>query len=190
MMYNKNSIWDDLIDKFPKYNILNKDITTDVCIIGGGITGISTGYYLNKNNIDFVLLESNKICNNTTKFSTAKITSQHNLIYSDIAKKYGLSCAKLYLEANNKALNNIKDIIEFSSHNVGVKDYKTVLQEVLQTKGDVNIKYTIIKEEGPDHDKNFTAEVECDGKKLACGQGRSKKLAEMEAARKALKLLK
>lgn len=112
MMYNKNSIWDDLIDKFPKYNILNKDITTDVCIIGGGITGISTGYYLNKNNIDFVLLESNKICNNTTKFSTAKITSQHNLIYSDIAKKYGLSCAKLYLEANNKALNNIKDIIE------------------------------------------------------------------------------
>ena len=103
--------------------------------------------------------------------------------------------AAMYLDSDIETvkkfiINNIKDIIEFSSHNVGVKDYKTVLQEVLQTKGDVNIKYTIIKEEGPDHDKNFTAEVECDGKKLACGQGRSKKLAEMEAARKALKLLK
>ena len=53
--------------------------------------------------------------------------------------------------------------------------------------GEVVIKYTIIKEEGPDHDKMFTAEVECDGKKLASGMGRSKKAAEMEAARQALK---
>lgn len=112
MMYNKNSIWDDLTDKLPQYNMLNKDITTDVCIIGGGITGITTGYYLNKNNIDFVLLEKDTICNNTTKYSTAKITSQHNLIYSDIAKKYGTNYAKLYLDANNEAINNIQNIIQ------------------------------------------------------------------------------
>lgn len=103
--------------------------------------------------------------------------------------------AAIYLDSDIETvkkfiIDNIKDIIEFSSHNVGVKDYKTVLQEVLQAKGDVSIKYNIIKEEGPDHDKNFTAEVECDGRKLAWGQGRSKKLAEMEAARKALELLK
>ena len=87
-------------------------------------------------------------------------------------------------------IKNIKELIEFSSHNVGVKDYKTVLQEQLQVNGDVKIKYTIIKEQGPDHDKVFTAEVECDNKKLATGTGRSKKLAEMEAAKKALELLK
>ena len=87
-------------------------------------------------------------------------------------------------------IDNIKERIEFASKNVGMKDYKTVLQEKLQENGEVIIKYEIIKEEGPDHDKVFTAEVECDGNKLAIGSGKSKKSAEMEAARKALESFK
>ncbi len=87
-------------------------------------------------------------------------------------------------------MENIKPQVEFASHHIGVKDYKTVLQEKLQEHGEVQIKYNIINEEGPDHNKTFTAEVECDGKKLAVGIGRSKKMAEMEAARKAIKILK
>ena len=86
-------------------------------------------------------------------------------------------------------LENIKEQVEFASKNVGLKDYKTVLQEMLQVHGEVIIKYNIINEKGPDHDKTFTAEVECDGKKLATGIGRSKKAAEMEAARKAIERL-
>ena len=86
-------------------------------------------------------------------------------------------------------LENIKEQVEFASKNVGLKDYKTVLQEMLQVHGEVQIKYNIINEVGPDHDKTFTAEVECDGKKLASGIGRSKKAAEMEAARKAIEQL-
>jgi ribonuclease-3 len=82
-----------------------------------------------------------------------------------------------------------KQAIEFASKNVGLKDYKTVLQEKLQENGEVLIRYEIIDEKGPDHNKVFTAEVECDGKKLAIGSGRSKKSAEMEAARKALEAL-
>ncbi len=103
--------------------------------------------------------------------------------------------AAIYLDSKNIdlvqdfILKNIKEQIEFASKNVGVKDYKTVLQEKLQIHGEVQIKYNIIKEEGPDHDKTFTAEVECDGKKLASGSGRSKKNAEMEAARKAINLI-
>ena len=103
--------------------------------------------------------------------------------------------AAMYLDSQdinvvqNFILENIKDQVEFASKNVGVKDYKTVLQEKLQIHGEVSIKYTIINEIGPDHDKTFTAEVECDGRKLASGTGRSKKAAEMEAARKAIELL-
>lgn len=103
--------------------------------------------------------------------------------------------AAMYLDSNsieivqNFILNNIKDQVEFASKNIGTKDYKTVLQEKLQVNGDVQIKYNIIKEEGPDHDKTFTAEVECNGRKLAIGVGRSKKAAEMEAARKAIKIV-
>lgn len=104
--------------------------------------------------------------------------------------------AAIYLDSNsieevqNFILKNIKDEIEFASKNVGIKDYKTSLQEKLQVHGEVLIKYEIIKEEGPDHNKTFTAEVSCDGKKLASGTGRSKKAAEMEAARKAIEILR
>ena len=73
--------------------------------------------------------------------------------------------------------------------NVGMKDYKTVLQEKLQVHGNVDIKYDIIKEFGPDHDKTFIAEVKLDGKVLAQGEGKTKKQAEMDAADKALKTL-
>ena len=62
------------------------------------------------------------------------------------------------------------------------------MQEKLQVNGEVLIQYAIINEKGPDHDKTFTAEVSCNGKKLAIGNGRSKKNAEMEAARGALLL--
>jgi len=87
-------------------------------------------------------------------------------------------------------IENLKDEIEIASKNVGQKDYKTVLQEKLQEHGMVEIKYTILRELGPDHDKTFEAQVECDHKKLAIGTGKSKKQAEMEAARKALENLK
>ena len=92
----------------------------------------------------------------------------------------GLDKAKEFI------LNNLKDSIEIASKNVGVKDYKTVLQEKLQEHGEVKIVYDLIKESGPDHNKIFTVNVSCDGKVLAEGQGKTKKGAEMEAARNAL----
>ena len=103
--------------------------------------------------------------------------------------------AAIYLDSNleeaeNFILNNIKNQIEYASKNVGIKDYKTVLQEKLQIHGEVSIKYQIIREEGPDHDKIFTAEVEINGEKMAEGTGKSKKSAEMEAARHTLEMLK
>ena len=89
-------------------------------------------------------------------------------------------------EAQKFIIENLKEPIEIASKHVGQKDYKTVLQEKLQKHGEVEIKYTILKETGPDHDKTFEAHVECCHKKLAIGVGKSKKSAEMEAARKAL----
>ena len=95
------------------------------------------------------------------------------------------------LEPVNKFIvNNLKNEIEFASKNVGQKDYKTVLQEILQKHGDVHIEYKIIKEIGPDHNKIFNSEVLYNGKVLATGEGKSKKLAEMDAARLAIDKLK
>ena len=89
-------------------------------------------------------------------------------------------------EAKKFIVENLKEDIEQATHHVGQKDYKTVLQEKLQVHGNVHIEYRIIKETGPDHNKVFWAEVMCNGKILASGEGKSKKRAEMEAAKNAL----
>ena len=86
-------------------------------------------------------------------------------------------------------IDNLKDFVEIASKNVGMKDYKTVLQEKLQVHGEVKIKYVVLKEEGPDHDKTFIVEVSSDDKFLATGKGKNKKHAEMEAAKNALQIL-
>ena len=87
-------------------------------------------------------------------------------------------------------IENLKDKIQRATKNIGQKDYKTVLQEILQKHGEVHIEYKIIKETGPDHEKDFDAEVLCNDKKLATGRGKSKKLAEMDAAKNALEIIK
>ena len=92
----------------------------------------------------------------------------------------GIEAAKEFI------IKNLKEEIKIATTHVGLKDYKTVLQEKLQKHGNIKITYKIINETGPDHDKTFEAEVEVEGKKLANGIGKSKKQAEMEAAKKAL----
>ncbi len=89
-------------------------------------------------------------------------------------------------EAEKFIIENLKEAIEYATAHIGMKDFKTVLQEKLQKHGDVHIEYLIVNEEGPDHDKTFTAEVKCNGKVLATGKGKSKKSAEMQAAKTAL----
>ena len=103
--------------------------------------------------------------------------------------------AAMYLDSNldeskRFIIDNLAEEIEKATKNVGQKDYKTVLQEKLQEHGATSIKYIIIDEKGPDHNKTFVATVEWNDKLLATGEGRSKKMAEMEAARKALEILK
>ena len=67
-----------------------------------------------------------------------------------------------------------------------VIDYKTRLQELLQVHGDVEIQYQVVNESGPAHAKEFEVEVFVNGQTMGHGHGRSKKLAEQEAARNAV----
>jgi len=64
-----------------------------------------------------------------------------------------------------------------------IMDYKTGLQEKLQGRGITDIKYTLIREKGPDHDKTFFVQLKVNGKPVSEGTGRSKKQAEQDAAR-------
>lgn len=94
------------------YPQLQEDLTIDVAIIGGGIAGILTAYYLNKSGVKTAVLEANEILQGTTGHTTAKITSQHNLIYHKIRTQISEELAKQYAEANETAIHTYESIIK------------------------------------------------------------------------------
>ena len=106
------SYWIEENKEKENYKTLKKDIETDICIIGGGITGLSIAYYLNQYKIKNVILEKDEIGNRATGGSTAKITSQHGLFYKYLIDSEGEEFAKKYYEANEKAISNIEKIIK------------------------------------------------------------------------------
>ena len=121
-------------------------------------------------------------------------SNQANLSKAILADSVEAVIAAIYLDSNLEnaekfIIENLKEAIKFASENVGNKDYKTVLQEKLQVHGNVNIKYNIISESGPDHNKVFESKVECNGKVLGTGKGKNKKASEMMAAKNALENL-
>ncbi|MBQ7986669.1 MAG: FAD-binding oxidoreductase, partial [Clostridia bacterium] len=99
----KKSVWQDEV-AFPKFRQVKEDIKTDVLIIGGGICGILCAHFLNQKGIDYVLAEGSTICSGTTKNTTAKITSQHGLIYDKLISSIGADGAKKYFFANQDAI--------------------------------------------------------------------------------------
>ena len=117
-----------------------------------------------------------------------------NLSKAILADSVEAIIAAIYLDSSLEIvekfiIDNLKEAIEVASKNVGIKDYKTVLQEKLQIHGNVDIKYYLIKESGPDHNKMFESKVECNGKILGKGIGKNKKTSEMMAAKAALENL-
>ena len=117
----QNKLWLDNI-KMPEFEMLKSDIKTDVLIVGGGIAGILTAYFLTKSGIDCVLVEKNKLCSGVSSGTTGKITSQHGLIYSDLIKKFGVELAKGYLESNNLAVDTYKNLCKNIDCDFEIKD--------------------------------------------------------------------
>lgn len=132
---------------------------------------------------DFLYLGKSEILNNG-RYSKAILADSVEAVIAAMYLDSDINQVEKFI------IENLKEPIEIATKNVGNKDYKTVLQEKLQIHGNVNIKYTIIKEEGPDHDKTFESKVEVNGKQIGLGTGKSKKASEMMAAKNALEILK
>lgn len=94
----------------------------------------------------------------------------------------GLEKAENFIKDN--ILNGLSDKLKEP-----LKDSKSLLQEVVQSKGIAAPKYETVKEEGPDHNKTFTVEVKFDQKTQGVGIGKNKSEAEQSAAKKALSSL-
>lgn len=100
----RKSVWNKDNITLPEFQPLKGDKKTDVLIIGGGLCGILCAYFLKQQGVDYILAEGNKIASGITKNTTAKITSQHGLIYDRLIQRFGTERAKGYLRANQDAV--------------------------------------------------------------------------------------
>ncbi len=105
------SVWSESCN-FEKREVLNKDIETDILVIGAGIAGILTAYMLKQNGRDVVLIDAAEVASGNTRNTTAKITSQHDLIYDKLISEFGEEKARQYAKANELAIKRYKEIIE------------------------------------------------------------------------------
>lgn len=96
------SIWQNA--KMPHFPPLRGEIHTDVLVIGGGMAGLLCAYKLQQAGVSCAVAEAKTIAGGITQNTTAKITSQHGLIYRQLTDRFGLERARLYLEANEQAL--------------------------------------------------------------------------------------
>ncbi len=103
------SIWTTTV-QMPRFPSLKQDITTDILIIGGGIAGLLCAHMLHEEGINYVLAEAKTICSGITKNTTAKITAQHGMIYSNLLQKHGIEIAQMYLDSNLEALEEYKQL--------------------------------------------------------------------------------
>ncbi len=115
------SVWEENSQSDINNNVLKKDISTDIAVIGAGIAGLLTAYELTKYGKEVIILEANTIAGGVTKNTTAKITSQHRLIYERLIKQFGREKAKQYADANERA---IKDIAQIIKDNLIACDYE------------------------------------------------------------------
>ncbi len=143
------SIWEQDINlnEFPK---LKGDISTDVLVIGGGITGILTAYCLKQKGVDCVLVEKDRICGGTTGNTTAKITYQHGLIYNKIMKSHGLEGAEMYFKANAEAFDALTELcgrtdcdFEFKDNYVYSSDNRKALENEVMALERIGVKTEI-----------------------------------------------
>ena len=99
--------------------------------------------------------------------------------------------AAIYLDGGMDSARKfvLKYIDEAIKKHQSFKDYKTMLQEVVQRNPGEIVEYVLVGESGPDHDKRFDVEVHLNSNVIGKGVGKSKKRAEQEAAREALALM-
>lgn len=115
------SVW-NVNTKLPEFSELEKDIKTDVLIIGGGIAGILTAYFLHQKGVKYILVEKDRICSGTTRNTTAKITFQHGLIYQKILKSSSIEVAHKYLNANKTAFDKYTEMCRNIECDYEIKD--------------------------------------------------------------------
>lgn len=145
------SLWIETTKDELNIRPLQKDEATEVCVIGAGLFGLTTAYYLSKQGKKVVVVEKGDIGEKVSGNTTGKITSQHALFYDHLITDYGEEYAKKYLEANENAIQNIKEIVEQEQIDCDFEEkdaytYTTEQDEVVEIEKEVNAVNQLGKE--------------------------------------------
>ncbi len=105
-----NSIWSESCG-LPARESLKDDIVVEAVVIGSGMAGLLTAYLLKEQGLNVVVLEGSTTASGVTKNTTAKITSQHDLVYDRLIQQFGAELAAQYAWANQRAIKKFRDII-------------------------------------------------------------------------------
>ena len=106
-----DSVWTDHVT-LPTFPPMEVDSETDVLVIGGGLAGLMCAYQLHRAGVDCLLIEADRLCWGVTRNTTAKVTSQHGLIYARLMKHAGAEAAKLYWRMQEDALEEYRRMKE------------------------------------------------------------------------------
>ncbi len=105
-----DSIWTKT-SRLPSFPTLEGSQKAEVCVIGGGIAGILTCYFLRKKGVDAVLLEADHIGSGQTAGTTAKLTAQHGPKYHQLIRDFGAETAQAYAKANLSAVEHLRQLV-------------------------------------------------------------------------------
>lgn len=113
---------------------LQGDIRTDAVVIGAGMAGILTAHFLGQAGVQCVVLEADRIGSGQTKNTTAKVTSQHSLIYDKLLQDVGAEKAQQYARANQEAIERYRILAHKYKNNVDWQDCPSYLYTNRDTK--------------------------------------------------------
>lgn len=115
------SIWKSTTEH-EEFPTLTQNKKTGTLIVGGGMAGLLCGYFLQKQGAEYLIAEKHKIGGGVTGNTTAKITAQHGLVYSQMIKKEGKDTASRYLSINQLAIDRYEEISQKVSCDFQRKD--------------------------------------------------------------------
>lgn len=109
------SLWQKTASFSSELPSLRSDLNCEAVVVGAGLTGVLTAWFLQKQGIDVVVLDSGVPGQNATAHTTAKITAQHGFFYANLIQSHGIENAKKYFYANQSSIDFFDDLIKSQS---------------------------------------------------------------------------
>jgi glycine/D-amino acid oxidase-like deaminating enzyme len=141
------SLWVETTRKTSYPKLAGDDTIYDLLVVGGGITGVVAAYYAVKRGLKTALIEKGRLVEWTTGGTTAKLSSQHYLIYKYLIERHGKDVAQAYADANQRGIAKVEELIDalgidcefsrrdayvFTGQNDKVDDIKTEVEAARQ----------------------------------------------------------